>query len=139
MHPALEVAPTTVDRKATATAVETIEAGETGSLEVGVTTATAVAPTVVSDATEVGRTALVAMNDKTGAVGIDAAGATATNETVIGGAATGDHNSNAPRVRVTAERVGSVRAMRTTVSPGISGMDRAGSVEAMTIDRGAAS
>ena len=162
MHPALEVAPTTVDHKATATDEGTPEAGGAGPLEVGETIAAVVAPTEVSDATvtghrvadetiaavvaptavsnatEAGRTALVAMTDKTGAVGIDAAGATATNETVTEGAATGDHNSNAPRVRVTAERVGSVRAMRTTVSPGISGMDLVGSVEAMTIDRGAA-
>ena len=186
MHPAPEGAPTTVDRKATVTAGETIEAGETGSLEVDATTATAVDPTEVSDATvtghrvadettatavdptevsdatvtghrvadettatavdptevsdatEAGRTALVAMNDKTGAVVIDAAGTTATNETVTGGAATGDHNSNAPTARVTAERAGSVRAMHTTVSPGISGTVRVGSAEATTIDRGAA-
>lgn len=138
MHPAPEGAPTTVDRKATVTAGETIEAGETVSLEVDATTATAVDPTEVSDATEAGRTALVAMNDKTGAVVIDAAGTTATNETVTGGAATGDHNSNAPTARVTAERAGSVRAMHTTVSPGISGTVRVGSAEATTIDRGAA-
>ena len=162
MHPAPEGAPTTVDRKATVTAGETIEAGETGSLEVDATTATAVDPTEVSDATvtghrvadettatavdptevsdatEAGRTALVAMNDKTGAVVIDAAGTTATNETVTGGAATGDHNSNAPTARVTAERAGSARAMHTTVSPGISGTVRVGSAEATTIDRGAA-
>ena len=102
------------------------------------TGAVGIAPTTVSDATEAGRTALVAMIDKTGAVEIDQAGATATNETMAGEAATSDHNSNAPRVRVTVERVGSVRAMRTTVSPGISGTDLVGSVEAMTIDRGAA-
>lgn len=162
MHPAPGGAPTTVDRKATVTIGERIEAGETGSLEGGATTATAVAPmevsdatatghrvadettetvvapTGVSDATEAGRTALVAMNDKIGGVVIDAAGTTATNETVTGGAATGDHNSNAPTARVTAERAGSVRAMHTTVSPGISGTARVGSVEATTIDRGAA-
>ena len=78
------------------------------------------------------------MNVRVATVEIDKVEATAITEAVSGGTSTGDHNSNAPRVRVTAERVGSVRAMRTTVSPGISGTDLVGSVEAMTIDRGAA-
>lgn len=138
MHPAPEGAPTTVDRKATATAEGTAEAEETGSLEAGATTATVVAPTEVSNATEDGPTALVAMNVRVATLEIDKVEATAITEAVSGGTSTGDHNSNAPRVRVTAERVGSVRAMRTTVSPGISGTDLVGSVEAMTIDRGAA-
>lgn len=162
MRLALVVVPTKVDRKATATVETTTEAGGSNSVEVGATTIVAAAPTEVSgatvtghrvadetieavavptevnDVTEAGRTALVAMFDKTGAMGTGAAEVNATNETVTGGVADGDHNSNAPRVRGTAERVGSGRAMRTTVSPEISGTGRVGSVEAMTIDRGAA-
>ena len=137
MHPAPEGAPTTVDRKATATAEGTAEAEETGSLEAGATTATVVAPTEVSDATEDGPTALVAMNVRVATLEIDKAEATARTEAVSGGAATGVHNINARKVRVTAGHVASVRAMHITVSPGISGTGPVGSVEARTIDEGA--
>ena len=148
MHPAPEDAPTTVDRKATATAEGTAEAEETGSLEAGATTATVVAPTEVSsatedgptevsNATEGGPTALVAMNVRVATMEIDKAEATAITEAVSGGTATGVHNINARKVRVTAGHVASVRAMHTTVSPGISGTGPVGSVEARTIDEGA--
>lgn len=162
MHLAQEVAPTTVARKATATAEGTTETEGTGPMEGDATTVEAVAPMEVSDAavtghpvadetiaavvaltgvsnaTEAGRTVLVAMNDRIATAVIDATEATAVNKTVIGGAAIGAHSINARKVRVTAKHEASVRATRTTVSQGTSETDRVGSLEAMMIDQRAA-